>query len=74
MQRASTTSSPDLHVMAIGNGYTLLRHYTAEGRGFMERRGLAWHTAERDTHIDRAPVIVALAEEATGSGLRVRFN
>ncbi|KAA0576693.1 hypothetical protein [Azospirillum sp. Sh1] len=74
MQRATTPSSPDLHVMAIGNGYTVLRHYTAEGRRFMEQRGLEWHTPERDTHIDRAPVIVAIAEEATGSGLRVRFN
>lgn len=63
--------SADLHVLALGNGYTMLKLYTEPGRTFViERR----QGVTGNSYIAQCGEIAALSTAATDAGLRVRFN
>ncbi|MGR0187236.1 hypothetical protein [Azospirillum aestuarii] len=64
----------DLHVIALGHGFTMIRMNSGEGRVHVERHAVRKHGFDRDTYTSDVSEVVAIATAATEAGLRVRFN
>ncbi|MBP2291032.1 hypothetical protein [Azospirillum rugosum] len=66
--------SCDLHVYALGQGYTMVRLHTTEGRAHVEGLAKSKHGFSGDTYTAESAEVVSIASSASDAGLRVRFN
>ncbi|CAO3445777.1 hypothetical protein [Azospirillum argentinense] len=64
----------DLHVIALGHGFTMIRLNTKEGRAHVEKLATSRAGFQADTYTSAVSEAVAIAAAATDAGLRVRFN